>query len=418
MYELTPSLREAVIQDVIRLAQENYIFAEKGPEIAQAIRSQLEQGGYDEILSPHELADRLTSDLRHASNDPHWSVSYDSVLTGALYADEEEVSEEDRARLKEHLYRTNFGIEKIEHLPGNIGYVDVRGFAWIGFPGAGETIVALMQLISHCDALIFDVRRNHGGEVETLQLYISYFVEYEPKLYDSFYYRATNETQQLWTMPYVPGNRMPDVPLYILTSGATGSGGEAFAYILKSMGRAIVVGEATLGAAHTTDLEIVQEYFQVEFPSGRSISPFTQGDWEGVGVIPDIAVPCKQAGSVAHLHALERLIQACLDERRKQELDWDLEIAQNNYAPVTVDELVLRRYAGQYEDRTLGVLDGSLTYSRAGSPALELLPLAETRFLYPDDIKLEFFLDEQGQAVSVMIFYRDGRPAITCAREN
>ena len=47
-----------------------------------------------------------------------------------------------------------------------------------------------MQLISHCDAIIFDLRQNHGGEVETLQLYVSYFVKPEPKLYDSFYYRA------------------------------------------------------------------------------------------------------------------------------------------------------------------------------------------------------------------------------------
>ena len=95
--------------------------------------------------------------------------------------------------------------------------------------------------------------------------------------------------------------------LYVLTSGATASGGEAFAYILKSMGRATVVGEATLGAAHTTDMETVQEHFQVEYPSGRSINPFTQGDWEGSGVLPDMAVPCEQALKAAHLCALDRL---------------------------------------------------------------------------------------------------------------
>jgi hypothetical protein len=418
MDELTPLIRQAVILDIVRLARDKYIFPEKGLETAQSIQSRLEQGQYDGIFSPHEFADRLTADLRQVSNDQHWAVAYDSTLTSTLYAKEEEQTEAGLAQLKEHLYRANFGIEKIEHMLGNIGYVDVRGFAWIGFPGAGETLVAAMQLVSHCDALILDMRRNHGGEVETLQLYVSYFVNPEPKLYDSFYYRATNETQQLWTMPYVPGNRMPDVPLYILTSGITGSGGEAFAYILQSMGRAMVIGEATLGAAHTTDMETVQEHFQVEFPSGRSISPFTQGDWEGSGVLPDIAVPSEQALKVAHLHALERLVQDCPDERRKQELEWDLEIARTTYTPVTVAEVGLARYAGQYEDRTFRVADGTLTYTRQGQPAIQLIPLAETRFLLSDGIKFEFNLDVQGMATSVTISFRDGQPEITLKKKN
>ena len=43
--------------------------------------------------------------------------------------------------------------------------------------GQASSIAALMQLITHANALIFDMRRNGGGEVETLQVYISYFVE-------------------------------------------------------------------------------------------------------------------------------------------------------------------------------------------------------------------------------------------------
>lgn len=414
--ELTRIIRQAVGRDIARLAREKYIFPEKGLETAQFIEAQLEQGCYDEICAPHEFADRLTADLRRVSNDQHWLVSYDSTLTSALYRGEEGASEEDMTRLKESVCRENFGIQKVEHLPGNLGYVDLRGFAWIGFPGAGDHIVALMQLVSHCDALIFDVRRNGGGEVETLQLYVSYFVQPEPKLYDSFYYRPTHETQQFWTMPYVPGKRMPDVPLYILTSRVTGSGGEAFAYILKGMGRATVIGEATLGAAHTTDMEIVQEHFQVEYPSGRSISPFTQGDWEGVGVQPDIAVPPEDALEVAHLHALERLIHGCQDDSRRRELEWDLEIARNTYAPLRLDETTLARYVGQYGDRTIGLEGGALTYSRQGG-AWKLIPLGENRFLCPDWLKLEFDLDERGQALSVQAVYRDGRPGLTLRRE-
>ncbi len=413
--EFTPAIRQAIVQDIARLAREQYIFPEKGLAIARFIETQWERGYYDDILSPHEFADRLTTDLRQASDDQHWSVLYDSTLTSTLYG-EEHASDEELAQLKAYVCRANFGIEKIEHLPGNIGYVDLHSFAWIGFPGAGDSIVALMQLVSHCDALIFDVRRNGGGEAETLQVYVSYFVKPEPKLYDSFFYRPTNETQQLWTMPYVPGKCMPDVPLYILTSRVTGSGGEAFAYILKSMGRATVIGEPTLGAAHTTDMAIVQEHFQVEYPSGRSISPFTQSDWEGVGVQPDIAVPPDEALQAAHLHALERLIEGCQDDIRKRELDWDLEIARNSYAPLRLGETTLARYVGQYGDRAIGLAGGALTYSRQGG-AWKLVPLGENRFLCPDWLKLEFDLDERGRALSVQLAYRDGRPSLAIPKE-
>lgn len=408
--KLTSTVRQAVVGEIARLAREKYIYPEKGLQTAQFIEAQLAQGCYDNIYAPHEFADRLTADLRQASNDQHWSVSYDSALTKAIYAQGE--SEADLQQLKAHLYRANFGIEKVEHLPGNIGYVDVRGFGWIGFPGAGDSIVALMQLISHCDALIFDMRWNGGGEVETLQVYISYFVQPEPKLYDSFYYRPTHATQQFWTMPYVPGSRVPDVPLYVLTSRVTGSGGEAFAYILQGMRRATIVGEPTLGAAHTTDMEIIQDQFQVEYPSGRSISPFTQGDWEGQGVQPDIAVPPDEALPVAHLHALERLLQGCQADDRQRELEWDLEIARNTYAPIRLDETTLARYVGQYGDRSFSIEMNSLVYSRQGHPPLRLVPLNENRFLYPKGMKFEFKPDNV-----VTIFYQDGRPSITFQRE-
>jgi hypothetical protein len=412
---ITSTIRQAVILDVIRIAREKYVLPEYGEATARFIQAKQEQGGYEDISNAVELADSLTSDLRHASNDQHWQVSFDSKLTSAQYAVEEDFDEEALELLKEKMRKSNFGIAKVNHLPGNIGYVDLHGFAWIGFPGAGDSIVAAMQLIAHCDALIFDMRQNHGGEVETLQLYLSYLVNDDPKHYDTFHYRPTNEYQQLWTYHFVPGKRMPSIPIYVLTSQATGSGGEAFAYILQSMGRATVIGETTLGAAHTTDMEIVQERFQVEFPSGRSISPFTQGDWEGTGVVPDLPVPFEEALKVAHLFAVEQLAKLCTDERQKHLLDWDQEIAINQYTPMVMEEPILSRFVGKFGDRDFSVKDGSLIYRRQGISTTKLIPLSENRFRLDDSLKFEFVLDEEGTYSSVVITYRD-RAGITLHR--
>ena len=81
---LTPKIRQAVVLDVIRIAQEKYVLPELGEKVARAIQAKQDQGGYDHIKNAVELADTLTSDLRQASKDQHWQISYDLKLTSAM----------------------------------------------------------------------------------------------------------------------------------------------------------------------------------------------------------------------------------------------------------------------------------------------------------------------------------------------
>jgi hypothetical protein len=53
-----------------------------------------------------------------------------------------------------------------------------------------------------------------------------------------------------WTRSPVPGNRLADKPVYVLTSASTWSGAEQFSYDLKMLRRATLVGETTGGGAH------------------------------------------------------------------------------------------------------------------------------------------------------------------------
>jgi hypothetical protein len=63
------------------------------------------------------------------------------------------------------LARINFGFEKLERLPGNIGYLDRRAFT----PAAltGETAAAAMNFLSNSEAVIIDLRKNGGGDPAT-----------------------------------------------------------------------------------------------------------------------------------------------------------------------------------------------------------------------------------------------------------
>jgi hypothetical protein len=412
---LSSELRQAVVLDIARLALEQYVYPDVGEELARSLRAKLESGGYDGIVEASELALTLTEDLQAASNDRHWSVVHDPHR---LAANVDPETEDDQARLARWLAgarRRNFGFAKVERLPGNVGYIDLREFA----PGeyAGETAVAAMAFVANCDALIFDLRQNHGGYPSMVQLITSYLLDPAPTKINAFYYRPTDDYQQFWTFPHVPGKRLPAVPVYVLTSNATGSGAEEFAYNLKHMERATLVGETTFGAAHPVTMHVVQERFQVRLPYGRPINPITQENWEASGVEPHIAVPQGEALRTAHLHALETLVESMAEDPDRRDLAWEMDIVRSQYAPQAVPEASLSRYAGQYGKRTFALEEGALTYTHQAQPVTwKLVPLSESRFRLDEDVIFEFILDEQGATSAVVISYRDGRPTTTVAR--
>ena len=86
----------------------------------------------------------------------------------------------------------------------------------------------------------------------------------------------------------------------VLTSAHTFSGGEEFAYGLQAMGRAVVVGETTAGAANPFTVYDLGPTMRLHLPDRRLENPHTGTNWQAVGVVPDVAVPAGQACETAH----------------------------------------------------------------------------------------------------------------------
>jgi C-terminal processing protease CtpA/Prc len=167
--------------------------------------------------------------------------------------------------------------------------------------------VAAMGFLAHADALIVDLRDNHGGQPTMVQLILSYFFDTPTHLND-IYIRPDNTTRQYWTLPYVPGPRLIDTPLYVLTSKRTFSGAEEFTNDLKSQKRAAIVGERTRGGAHPLNTIPIGEHFVVGIPVGRPINPITHGDWEGTGVAPDVETVATDALEMAQKLATAKIL--------------------------------------------------------------------------------------------------------------
>src|SRR5437763_281004 len=82
-----------------------------------------------------------------------------------------------------------------------------------------------------------DLRTNGGGVPGTVVLMCSYFFDGSTHLND-IYTRSTDSTKQFWSLPVLPGKKLVDKDVYVLTSSRTFSGAEEFAYNLQSQKRA------------------------------------------------------------------------------------------------------------------------------------------------------------------------------------
>jgi retinol-binding protein 3 len=315
---IDPATRAAVINAVLARLKESYVFPEIAAQMERAIHARMESGDYDRITSSATLAQTLTSDLRRVNNDRHLEVTYKSepipVATGPRERTPEQL-EKARAFAKS----VNFGLERIDRLEGNIGYLRIDGF--IAADAGGDTAAAAMNFLAHTDALIFDLREcAAGGDPSMISFLCTYLFGWEPMHLNDLYWRDGNRTQQYWTLPYVPGTRYDGKPVYILTSRRTFSAGEEFAYDLQALKRATIVGEPSGGGANPGQDFRLNDHFEVFVPTGRAVNPVTKTNWEGAGVKPDIEVPEAQALRTAHLAALKKVLEAATDQASRGKL--------------------------------------------------------------------------------------------------
>lgn len=177
-----------------------------------------------------------------------------------------------------------------------------------------------MTLVADSEALIIDLRRNGGGDPATVALITSYLYDAgDPVHLNNLYYRWSNQTQQYWTHAWVPGKRFGgSKPVYALTSGHTFSAAEEFANNLKVLKRATIVGATTGGGANPSDSFKLAEHMRIFIPTGRAINPVTKTNWEGTGVIPDVAVPQEQALLTAQIMAMQPLVAKLAEPWRKE----------------------------------------------------------------------------------------------------
>ena len=297
--------RKAVIAELSSQLKSNYVFPEVAETLAAALAAKEAGGGYTQAKDSKTFADVLTKDLRALGNDGHFFVGYDPDFRPRPVDAAPDAAS--LAAMQQEIASRGFGIDSVKRLPGNVGYLELRGFGPTAM--VGEAISGAMTMLSGTDALILDLRRNGGGEPETVAYLMShFFAQGDERHLNDLYFRAGDKTRQYWTSANV-GPRYTR-PVYVLTSGRTFSGGEECAYDFQTQKRAKIVGEKTGGGANPGDGYAIGKGYAAFIPNGRAINPITKTNWEHVGVTPDIAVPAADAQKVAHAAILRGFIAA------------------------------------------------------------------------------------------------------------
>jgi retinol-binding protein 3 len=314
------NIRKETVETLAREMEAAYVFADKGKQVAEDLRGRLKRGEYDKLDQAQAFAKALTEHIQAPTRDKHLRVTFsDSEIT--IPPARRDPTPTELAEQLEQLRFFNFGVDKIERLPGNIGYIDLRGFN--PHEPSQASLSAAMNLLAHSNALIIDLTKNGGGDPKTVAHITSYLMDGRVHLNDLVWREEGKErVESFFTNADVPGARYGGKkPVYVLTSKNTFSAAEEFSYNLKNLKRATLVGEATGGGAHPGRRFKLSKNFGAFIATGRARNPISQTNWEGAGVSPDVAVAADQALNTAQRLALRPIIDADTQPRRKALLE-------------------------------------------------------------------------------------------------
>jgi C-terminal processing protease CtpA/Prc len=286
-----------VIDTCIHAFKTYYIYPDAVPKIEKHINNQIKNGQYSNIEDLLVLTKRLRKDFRDATHDHHiWIDTMENLLIQDKPVSMEEIIKEKS--------KNNFGFFESKVLDENIGYLRIDSFDNLEY--ARETAANAIEKLADSKSIILDLRNNHGGHQNMVTFISSYFFEESMQL-NSLYFRAADSLAEYWTNPLVPGKKLLNQQVFILTSKNTASAAESFTYSMKHYKRAIIVGESTRGAAHWKETyKFPSLGIFAEIPVARPINPVTKKDWESEGVEPDIEISADEAFDKAVRIALNK----------------------------------------------------------------------------------------------------------------
>jgi hypothetical protein len=407
-----PADGRTVVAEIRRLLAANYVLPEVRPRLDAILAKGLAEGRYD-VSDPAVLLERVNADLTAVARDKHLSISYDPrqlAEIAALPATQPEDSGPSPEQLRQ-AQRRNHGFTEMKVLPGNVRYVNLQGFMWVG-PESAKAYDNAMRFLKEGDAAIIDLRQNGGGSPEAVQYLVSHFMEPNRPLMT--FHMAGNQTDRTATLANLPAGRMVGKPLYVLTSGRSASAAEEFTGHVAGYKLGELIGETTAGAGFRNQFFPLPGGYLISISVGRAVLASTGKDWEGVGIAPTTATDVEKALQVAQVHAMRRLA-AGAPPREKANYEATAAMLAAQVEPVAT-ALPLAAYAGNFGERKVSLEDGRLTFQRQGGPKLAMIAIGPNLFALENDAMTRVEYKVAGSAATGFELQRGDGSKVEAAR--
>ena len=309
---LTDQQKAFLITKISDLIKTKYVFPQRTQKITQYLQRQQSSIEFKTAESPAQFAKTVNQYLRTASNDLHLWVGFNRKEAASHQTSNYATYLEQKAKSK------NYGFQKVEILEGNVGYLRMSHFYNPRY--SEKTLASALHFLSNCDALILDLRKNSGGNLNMVNTLDSYFFGSAPVLTHRIYYRSGYE-QEVYTLEKLKGKRLPNISLYVLVDRNTASAAEQVAYNLKHLNRATLVGEVTMGTANTGLRHSLDDHLYIFIANGEYENDATRDTFEHKGVIPQIQTTSLEALQKAHILALKQQLKQCTEKKQKKKLN-------------------------------------------------------------------------------------------------
>jgi len=404
---------KAVVADVQRILDANYVLPEMRPKLNAALSQGLTAGRYN-VSDPNILAERINADMSAVANDKHLGMQYDPAQQARLAASSAGSGADDAPPSEEEVrqaIRLNHGITEMKVLPGNIRYMDLIGFFWGGKP-TEDAYDNAMRFLRDGDAAIIDLRRNGGGSPDAVRYLISHFLEPNRPIV-TFYMRG-KPGDTLKTLATLPAGRMIGKPLYVLTSGGSASAAEEFIGHVAGFKVGELIGETSAGAGYRNEFFPVAGGYVISVSVGRAVLASTGKDWEKVGIAPTVKVEQDKALEMAQVRALRKLASAATGED-KIVFEASAQVLEAQLTPV-VTALPAAQYAGVYGVRHITNDGGKLVFQREGGPKGQLVAVAANEFAFVADPMQRVKFKVAGDAATELELIRGDGSRVVAAR--
>ncbi len=146
---------------------------------------------------------------------------------------------------------------RVSETDPTVGIINITGFDLTTPPQFKKAVNALKDTHG-CEYIVFDMRNNPGGSLDSIETVLSYFLERGDEIVSTEYANGKKETSYVREKQYIPTYSAYDVKseeigMYkdlnciVITNGNTASAAELFTATMRDYGIAEIVGTKTYG---------------------------------------------------------------------------------------------------------------------------------------------------------------------------